>query len=88
MKKTRELAANININTIESDTESSQAKIDGLLANIDQIGAYLPDLAARHNRTGESVSKEMNKTDAVQAGLDEFEKSNENLMDNLKTVNI
>lgn len=86
MRRTRELASNININTIESDTESSQAKVNGLLSSIQQIGSYLPDTNSKYNKTSESVKREANQTQAVESNLNEFENNNNNFASNLNQV--
>jgi len=86
MRKTRDLASNININRIESDAESSLAKINNLLSNIDQISFYLPDLLSKYNKTSESIQKETNQTQWVETNLSELEKNNLNFINNLKAV--
>lgn len=86
MRQTRDLAANININTIESDTASSQTQANQLLAKIEQVGSYLPEIKGKHNRTSESIEAEINKTQAVEANLAEFEKKSEIYSNNLKEV--
>lgn len=86
MRKTREIASNINIDRIESDTQSSQNKINNLLSNIEQIAYYLPDILSKYNKTNESIQKEKNQTRLLEDGLSELEKNNLNFIDNLKAV--
>lgn len=86
MSQTRQLAATINVNTIESDTSSSQAKINQYLTSIDQVNALLPDFLSRFNQTTQTFETVSNKTESVETNLAELEKNNQNFIGNLKAV--
>lgn len=86
ISKSRDLASRINVNNLETESETTLSKINNLLANSDQIASFLPDLTMKYNKTSESIDKETNRTQLVEANLNELEKNNLNFINDLKSV--